>query len=57
MYFDTDHTPKDVVQVVSASLSAEDNEVNKRPLHLCRLPHPRTSKNLQSMKAKGKVFM
>lgn len=52
MYFDTDH-PKDVVQFVSASLSAEDNEVNKRPLHIFRLPHPRTSKNLQSMKAKA----
>lgn len=41
---------------MSASLSAEDNEVNKRPLHIFRLPHPRTSKNLQSMKAKAKAL-
>ena len=38
---------------MSASLSAEDNEVDKRPLHIFRLPHPRTSKNLQLMKAKA----
>lgn len=56
MYFDTDHTPEDVVQFVSASLSTQDNEVNNRPLRIFRLPHPRTSKDLQSMKAKAKAL-
>ncbi|KAF8813795.1 hypothetical protein BYT27DRAFT_7180561 [Phlegmacium glaucopus] len=35
--------PTDVVEFVSASLSAEDSQVNKRPLRVFRLPHPRTS--------------
>ena len=38
------------------SLNAQDNEANKRPLHIFRLPHPRTSKKLQSMKAKAKAL-
>jgi len=53
VYVDTDNTAQDVVQFVSASLSAEDSEVDKRPLRIFRLPHPRTGKKLQSMKVKA----